>query len=328
MFSDKIVLDFEVEKGDRIDRCYFSTRAKLTDKSKNLLRKKLGSTIQLDNLDNYFDLSPENFYIYYNKYSGHYGINELHVRDDNGRYLATKLPLDQSGFSIELSFDEVNYGFYPLYAIYNPTQYDKKQEKSFEDTGELQPFVSSVLDYFLNGFTIQDMFLQIQNELVEKETKLEEDRRKAEEELNQENEKLRELIENDEIKVLKVIKGHSTENGRSAAILQLNGDLDASKYYIAEYESNEYLHCTSSGYDVLLDQSDLFFVLNSSSYLELESGFYSIPEFNSISYAKYLNTKNRLFSDDQLSQQLCKNKVKAESKVNAFFSRLIYSENF
>ena len=192
----------------------------------------------------------------------------------------------------------------------------------------MQPFVSSVLDYFLNGLTIQDMFLQIQNELVEKETKLEEDRRKAEEELNQKNEKLRELIENDEIKVLKVIKGHSIGNGRSAAILQLNGDLDASKYYIAEYESNEYLHCTSSGYDILLDQSDLFFVLNSSSYLELESGFYSIPEFNSRSYAKYLNTKNRLFSDDQLSQQLCKNKVKAESTVNAFSSRLIYSENF
>lgn len=189
----------------------------------------------------------------------------------------------------------MNYGFYPLYAIYNPNQYDKKQEKSFEDNGELQPLVSTVLDYFLNGLTIQDMFLQIQNELVEKETKLEEDRRKAEEELNQKNEKLRELIENDEIKVLKVIKGHSIGNGRSAAILQLNGDLDASKYYIAEYEGNEYLHCTSSGYDILLDQSDLFFVLNSSSYLELASGFYSIPAAGS--YAKYLNTKNRLFSD-------------------------------
>ena len=258
------------------------------------MREKLVSTIQLDNLDNYFDLSPENFYIYYNKYFGHYGRNELYVRDNNGRYLATKLPLDHNGFSIELSFDEVNYGFYPLYAIYNPNQYDKKQEKSFEDNGELQPFVSSVLDYFLNGLTIQDMFLQIQNELVEKETKLEEDRRKAEKELNQKNEKLRELIENDEIKVLKVIKGHSIGNGRSAATLQLDGDLDASKYYIAEYEGNEYLHCTSSGYDILLDQSDLFFVLNRSSYLELESGFYSIP---SGSYAKYLDTKNRLFSD-------------------------------
>ena len=322
MFSDKIVLDFEIEKGDRIDRCYFSTRIKLTDKSKSFLSEKFGKP---NNLDDYFNLNPENFYIYYNKYSGHYGINELYIRDDNGRYLATKLPLDQSGFSVELSFDEVNYGFYPLYAIYNPNQYDKKQEKSFEDNGELQLLVSSVLDYFLNGLTIQDMFLQIQNELVEKETKLEEDRRKAEEELNQKNEKLRELIENDEIKVLKVIKGHSIGDGRSAAILQLNGDLDASKYYIAEYESNEYLHCTSSGYDILLDQSDLFFVLNRSSYLELESGFYSIPAG---SYAKYLNTKNRLFSDDQLSQQLCKSKVKAESMVNTLFPRLIYSENF
>lgn len=288
MFSDKIVLDFEIEKGDRIDRCYFSTRIKLTDKSKGFLCEKLS---KLNNLDDYFNLNPENFYIYYNKYSGHYGINELCIRDNNGRYLATKLPLDQNGFSIELSFDEVNYGFYPLYAIYNPAQYD---EKSFEDNGELQPFVSSVLDYFLNGLTIQDIFLQIQNELVEKETKLEEDRRKAEEELNQKNEKLRELIENDEIKVLKVIKGHSIGNGRSAAILQLNGDLDASQYYIAEYEGNEYLHCISGGYDILLDQSDLFFVLNRSSYLELESGFYSIPDG---SYAKYLNTKNRLFSD-------------------------------
>ncbi|WP_353287419.1 hypothetical protein [Wolbachia endosymbiont (group B) of Gerris lacustris] len=325
MFSDKIVLDFEIEKGDRIDRCYFSARIKLTDKSKNLLREKLGSTIQLDNLDNYFDLSPEDFYIYYNKYSGHYGINELYVRDNNGRYLATKLPLDHNGFSIELSPGETNYGFYPLYAVYNPTQYDKEQEKSFEDNGELQPFVSSVFDYFLNGLTIQDMFLQIQNELVEKETKLEEDRRKAEEELNQKNEKLREFTENGEIKTFKVIKGHSIGNGRSAAILQLYGDLDASKYYIAEYEGNEYLHCTSSGYDILLDQSDLFFVLNRSSYLELESGFYSIPAG---SYAKYLDTKNRLFSDNQLSKQLCKNQVRDESMVNTFFSKLIYSENF
>ncbi|WP_265014923.1 hypothetical protein [Wolbachia endosymbiont (group B) of Camptogramma bilineatum] len=102
MFSDKIVLDFEIEKSDRIDRCYFSTRIKLTDKSKSFLREKLGKP---NNLDDYFNLNPENFYIYYNKYSGHYGINELYIRDDNGRYLATKLPLDQSGFSVELSFD-------------------------------------------------------------------------------------------------------------------------------------------------------------------------------------------------------------------------------
>lgn len=81
----------------------------------------------------------------------------------------------------------------------------------------------------------------------------------------------------------------------------------------------------SSGYDILLDQSDLFFVLNRSSYLELESGFYSILAGN---YAKYLDTKNRLFSDNQLSKQLCKNQVRAESMVNTLFPRLIYSENF
>ncbi|MFP3022936.1 MAG: hypothetical protein ACEY3K_08515 [Wolbachia sp.] len=295
MFSDKIALDFEVEKGEQIDRCYFSTRIKLTDKSKNFLREKLD---RLNNLDDYFDLSHENFYIYYNKYGGHYGINELYVRDDNGRYLATKLPLDHNGFSIELSPGETNYGFYPLYAIYNPNQYDKKQEKSFEDNGELQPLVSSVLDHFLNGLTIQDMFLQIQNEFIEKEAKLAKEKRQAEKELNQKNENLREFIEKDEIKVFKVIKGHGIGNGCSAAILQLDDEeivLGASKYYIAEYEGNEYLHCMSNGYDTLLDQSDLFFVLNSSSYLELESGFYSMPAAGN--YAKYLDTKNRLFSD-------------------------------
>ncbi|RDD35714.1 hypothetical protein Wcon_00009 [Wolbachia endosymbiont of Cylisticus convexus] len=319
MFSDKIILDFEVEKGDPIDRCYFSTRIKLTDESKNFLCEKLGKP---NNLDDYFDLNSENFYIYYNKYGGHYGINELYVRDNNGRYLATKLPLDHNGFSIELSFDEVNCGFYPLYAIYNPNQYDKEQEKSFEDNGELRPLALSVLDHFLNGLTIQDMFLQIQNKFIEKETKLAKEKRQAEKELNQKNEKLRELIENGEIEIFKVIKGNGIGNGRSAAILQLDGDLDASKYYIAEYEGNEYLHCMSHDYDILLDQSDLFFVLNSSSYLELESGFYSI---SAGSCAKYLDIKNRLFSDDQLSKQLCKIR---QGLVNTFCSRLIYSENF
>ncbi|MGL9725398.1 MAG: hypothetical protein ACR5KV_01285 [Wolbachia sp.] len=88
--------------------------------------------------------------------------------------------------------------------------------------------------------------------------------------MNQKNENLREFTEKDEIKVFKVIKGHDIGNGRSAAILQLDGDLDTSKYYIAEYEDNEYLHCMNNGYDILLDYNDLFFVLNRSSFLNLK----------------------------------------------------------
>ncbi|MFP3036056.1 MAG: hypothetical protein ACEY3A_03535 [Wolbachia sp.] len=109
--------------------------------------------------------------------------------------------------------------------------------------------------------------------------KLVREKRQAEEELNQKNEELKELIEKDEIKIFKVIKGHDIGDGRSAVTLQPDGEkvdkipLDSSKYYIADYEGSEYLHCVSSGYDMLLDYSDLFFVLKESSYSDLDSGF-------------------------------------------------------
>jgi len=56
------------------------------------------------------------------------------------------------------------------------------------------------------------MFLQVQNEFVEKEVKLAKERRQAEKELYQKNRKLRELIEEDEIEVFKMIKGHDMGN--------------------------------------------------------------------------------------------------------------------
>ncbi|MDX5462582.1 MAG: hypothetical protein O7157_03445 [Wolbachia endosymbiont of Tetragnatha montana] len=130
MVNDKITLNFEIEKGEAIDRYYFSVRIKLTNESKNLLREKLGSTIQLDNLDDHFNFNPENFYISYNQYGGR---NELTVRDDNGRYLTSNLPLNHNGFSIELSSNDVSsadYGFYPLAVIYNPNHYNKAEEKN------------------------------------------------------------------------------------------------------------------------------------------------------------------------------------------------------
>ncbi|WP_038250963.1 hypothetical protein [Wolbachia endosymbiont of Glossina morsitans morsitans] len=92
------------------------------------MREKLGSTIQFDNLDDHFNLNHENFYIYYNKYSEHNGRSELHVGDDNGKYLTSNLPLNYYGFSMEPSPDGASiadYGFYPPYAIYNPNHYDK-----------------------------------------------------------------------------------------------------------------------------------------------------------------------------------------------------------
>ncbi|OWZ25325.1 hypothetical protein CCY16_00380 [Wolbachia endosymbiont of Wuchereria bancrofti] len=36
-------------------------RVKLTNENKNLLREKLGNTVQFDNLDDYLDLNCENF---------------------------------------------------------------------------------------------------------------------------------------------------------------------------------------------------------------------------------------------------------------------------
>ncbi|MGL9761709.1 MAG: hypothetical protein ACR5LB_05940 [Wolbachia sp.] len=90
--------------------------------------------------------------------------------------------------------------------------------------------------------------------------------------------------------------------------MQLDGEkadkipLDLGKYYIADYEGNEYLYCVSSGYNMLIDYSDLFFVLNESSYSDLGSGFYPMFDFNS--YGSNLSTKNKYFGDSQLPEEL------------------------
>ncbi|MDR0288963.1 MAG: hypothetical protein LBH78_02850 [Rickettsiales bacterium] len=315
MVDDKITLNFEIERGEPIaGQSHFSARIKLTNESKNLSRGKLGDTVKFDNLDSYLDLNHENFYIYYNKYSGYYGRDELYVKSDDGRSLTSNLPLNHYGFSMELSLGKgaiADYGFYPLAVIYNPSHYDKAKEKVFDDHGELSPITSNMLDNFLsntNGLSTQDILLKVQNEIAEKEVTLIREKRQAEEELNQKNEELKELIEKGEIKIFKVIKGHDLGDGRSAVILQPDGKegdkvpLDSSKYYIADYEGNEYLHCVSSGYDMLIDYSDLFFVLNESSYSDLDSGFY--PMFNLNSYASNLSTKNQYSGDSQLSEEL------------------------
>ncbi|GFY79988.1 ankyrin repeat protein [Trichonephila inaurata madagascariensis] len=324
MVNDKITLNFEIEKGEPIDRYYFSARMRLTDESKNLLREKLGSTIQFDNLDDHFNLNHESFYIYYNKYSEHNGRSELYVRDDNGRYLTSNLPLNHYGFSMELSFDRasiVDYGFYPLYAIYNPNHYDKAKEKVFDDHGELSPIASNVLDNFLsntNSLTTQEMFLQLQNEAAEKEVKLVREKRQAEEELDQKNEELKEFIEKGEITLFKVVKGNDVGNGRSAVVLQLDEEkiiLDSSKYYIADYEDSEFLHCVSPDYDMLLDCENLFFVLNKSFYSDFESGFYSADSTDPYNYAKY--SKEPYLSDDQLSEKLSHELEEDSNQIDA-----------
>ncbi|MFP3020133.1 MAG: hypothetical protein ACEY3F_02095 [Wolbachia sp.] len=340
MVNDKITLNFEIEKGEPIDRYYFSARIKLTDESKNLLREKLGSTIQFDNLDDHFNLNHENFYIYYNKYSEHNGRSELYVRDDNGRYLTSNLPLNHNGFSMELSSDGASiadYGFYPLYAIYNPNHYDKAKEKVFDDHGELSPIASNVLDNFLsntNSLTTQDIlqnvFSQLQKKADEEAERLAREReaeRQREEELNEKNEELKELVEKDEIKIFKVVKGNDLGNGRSAVVLQLDGEegdkipLDSSKYYIAEYrhhpewEGDEYLNFVSPDSDMLVNYENLFFVLNQSSYSDFESGFYSADSTDPYNYAKY--SKEPYLSGDQLSEKLSNELEEDSNQIDA-----------
>ncbi|TVS89172.1 hypothetical protein COM43_002890, partial [Wolbachia pipientis] len=320
MVNDKITLNFEIEKGEFIDPYYFSARIKLTNESKNLLREQLGSTVQFDNLDDHFNLNPENFYISYNQYGDR---NELTVRDDNSRHLTSNLPLNHYGFSMELSSHDVSsadYGFYPLRAIYNPYYYDKAKEKEFDDHGKLLPTVSNILNKLLsnaNNLTTQDVlqnvFSQLQKKADEEAERLareREEERQREEELNEKNEELKELIEKDEIKIFQVIKGHDIGNGRSAVILQLDGEivLDSNKYYIAKYthhpewEGDEYLHFVSPRDEMLVDYENLFFVLNQSSYSGFESGFYSADSTDPYNYAKY--SKEPYLSGDQLSEKL------------------------
>ncbi|MGL9761711.1 MAG: hypothetical protein ACR5LB_05950 [Wolbachia sp.] len=102
--------------------------------------REAGDIVKFDNLNSYLDLNHENFYIYYNKYGGYYGRDELYVKNDDGRSLTSDLPLNHYGFSMELSLGEgaiADYGFYHLAVIYNPSYYDKAKEKVFDDHGEL-----------------------------------------------------------------------------------------------------------------------------------------------------------------------------------------------
>lgn len=334
MVTNTIILNFEIEKGEFIEPYYFSARIKLTNESKNFLREQLGSTVQFDNLDDHFNLNPENFYISYNQYGGR---NELTVRDDNSRHLTSNLPLNYYGFSMELSSNDVSsadYGFYPLRAIYNPN--DKAKEKEFDDHGKLLPTVSNILNKLLsnaNNLTTQDVlqnvFSQLQKKADEEAERLareREEERQREEELNEKNEELKELIEKDEIKIFQVIKGHDIGNGRSAVILQLDGEivLDSKKYYIAEYkhhpewEGNEYLHFVGPRDDMLVDYENLFFVLNQSSYSGFESGFYSADSTDPYNYAKY--SKEPYLSGDQLSEKLSNELEEDSNQIGTEFT--------
>ncbi len=334
MVTNTIILNFEIEKGEFIEPYYFSARIKLTNESKNFLREQLGSTVQFDNLDDHFNLNPENFYISYNQYGGR---NELTVRDDNSRHLTSNLPLNHYGFSMELSSNDVSsadYGFYPLRAIYNPN--DKAKEKEFDDHGKLLPTVSNILNKLLsnaNNLTTQDVlqnvFSQLQKKADEEAERLareREEERQREEELNEKNEELKELIEKDEIKIFQVIKGHDIGNGRSAVILQLDEEivLDSKKYYIAEYkhhpewEGNEYLHFVGPRDDMLVDYENLFFVLNQSSYSGFESGFYSADSTDPYNYAKY--SKEPYLSGDQLSEKLSNELEEDSNQIGTEFT--------
>ncbi|MDX5462581.1 MAG: ankyrin repeat domain-containing protein, partial [Wolbachia endosymbiont of Tetragnatha montana] len=201
------------------------------------------------------------------------------------------------------------------------------------------PTISNVLDKLLsntNGLTTQDVlqnvFSQLQkkdNEEAERLAREREEERQREEELNEKNEELKELIENDEIKIFQVIKGHDIGNGRSAVILQLDRKivLDSNKYYIAKYtyhpewEGDEYLHFVSPRGEMLVDYENLFFVLNQSSYSGFESGFYSADSTDPYNYAKY--SKEPYLSGDQLSEKLS-NELKEDS--NQIDAEVMFSD--
>ncbi len=230
----------------------------------------------------------------------------------------------------------VDYGFYPLAVIYNPNHYDKAKEKVFDDHGKLSPIASNMLDNFLNNKNnlttqdvLQNVFSQLQKEADEEAERLareREEERQREEELNEKNEELKELIEKDEIKIFKVVKGNDIGSGRSAVVLQFTAEgkgtneviLDSNKYYIAEYEDNEYLHCVSSGYDMLVDHENLFFVLNKSSYSGFESGFYSADSTDPHNYAKY--SKEPYLSGDQLSEKLSNELEEDSNQIGTEFT--------
>jgi len=193
-----------------------------------------------------------------------------------------------------------------------------------------------VLDNFLsntNSLTTQDIlqnvFSQLQKKADEEAERLareREEERQREEELNEKNEELKELIEKDEIKIFQVIKGHDIGNGRSAVILQLDGEivLDSKKYYIAEYkhhpewEGNEYLHFVGPRDDMLVDYENLFFVLNQSSYSGFESGFYSADSTDPYNYAKY--SKEPYLSGDQLSEKLSNELEEDSNQIGTEFT--------
>lgn len=109
--------------------------------------------------------------------------------------------------------------------------------------------------------------------------------RQREEELNEKNEELKELVEKDEIKIFKVVKGNDLGNGHSAVVLQLDGEegdkipLDSSKYYIAEYrhhpewEGDEYLNFVSPDSDMLVNYENLFLCSIKAPTQTLKVGF-------------------------------------------------------
>ncbi|OEY86702.1 hypothetical protein BIY23_02480 [Wolbachia pipientis] len=313
-----IALHFEIEKGGPIDSCYFSARIKFTDKSKNELRDKLGDSIDFNNLDNYFDLNSDNFYIYYNKYASR---SELYIKDGDGNYLKCNLPLNRYLFSVELSSSEsdstiIDYGFYPQHSIYNP--HDHIKEKVFNDEGKkLLPVTLNILENLLSNtdnLTVSDISSQFHNKIALEEAHTVRTKRDAEEKLIIENAELESLIKNDQIILLKVIKGQDIDDKRITAVLQASNTdkfitLDPQKYYIEKYDGEEYLLCREDG-SVYMQSSEqhmympydsTFFVLNNNSYHYLKSGFYSIHNGH---YVEYLNDAGHYLTDDELPEKI------------------------
>lgn len=283
MVNNNIILNFEIEKGDSIGQCYFSARIKLTDESKNYLHEKFDESIQFNNLDNYFILNHEIFYIYYNKYKGHNGRNELSVKDKDDNYFATNLSLDYYGFSIELSLDyPIKYGFYPLYILYNPGCSNKEEAKIFDDYNQLLPIALSILENLLsneNNFSVKDMLLKLQDKVFEKKNELLTRKKQTEEEQNNKAKELETLIEEGKVLLFKVMKSMDIDDNRSAVALKLsekgreigeNITLNSQKFYIAKYKSDEFLHYLGPDYDTLFKCHNLFFLFNKDNNLKSE----------------------------------------------------------
>ncbi|WP_339048482.1 hypothetical protein [Candidatus Mesenet endosymbiont of Phosphuga atrata] len=351
-----IILNFEIERGEKRDpklaledlnsrdpkiveklkltlkdfELYHCVRIKLTEESKNFLRETLGDNVQFNNLDDYFDLDPELYYIVYNKYAEYASRDELYVKSSSGSVLVGNLPLNHYGLSIEISADGseiIDHGFYPSSVIHNPDFYNKdSKEKDKEPSGLdgskfLEDVKNTLLSHNGNGIEQKNIFTQVSNNIAEKEEKAEEEKKLAEEALTKKNIELKESIDKGDIVIYRVReKANPDDDERSSAILKMTKKsqkalgisdednkgikLDTNKLHITELQdsSHEGKYMVKDGIDHIPYSNSLFYVLDKND--PSKSGFYDLGQDKFKSPAKYLDTKFKYPFDSELHHKL------------------------